>query len=197
MYLHQLQMESKIYIYKKKNWWFFWQLWNLFLNSFTKMESKAAYFFAVPRTVFSQHIKMHTIICHNLSKHCNAPSPCPDFGPVPTSHWLFGCCWAMGVCLGLGQDTRWGRATATMARGMGWLQHRPWTRLGYSIQHMECLREVRLLNLMMRRSRWLLSLYIVVWRKTVKKRKPSSPRWYPVKEAAVNVYETRWNSIWN
>ena len=37
-------------------------------------------FFAVHRTVFSQCIKMHTIICHHLSQHCTAlPSLCPGF----------------------------------------------------------------------------------------------------------------------
>ena len=30
-------------------------------------------FFAVHRTVFSQYIKVHKLICHHLSWHCTAP----------------------------------------------------------------------------------------------------------------------------
>jgi len=42
-------------------------------------QNRAAYFFAVRKTAFSQLIKMHTIICHDLNEPCTAPS----YGEVP------------------------------------------------------------------------------------------------------------------
>lgn len=76
----------------QKNWWFFLQSWNLFLNSFIKLESTATYFFffAVHRTMFSLRIKMHDIICHKLIQHCTVPSPFPRFSSDSAiTHW---CC---------------------------------------------------------------------------------------------------------
>ena len=58
-------------------------------------------FFSDYRTVFSQHIKMHNTISHNLSYRYSAPSPCPGFSPDSASCTpLFGCCWLTGTCTG-------------------------------------------------------------------------------------------------
>lgn len=47
------------------------------------------------RTVFSQHIKKHTIIWQNLCQHCPVPSPCPSVSPGSVDHTLLcGCSWA-------------------------------------------------------------------------------------------------------
>lgn len=53
--------------------WIFQKSWKLFSSSFINMENKGVCFFAVCRTVFSQCIKTHTIICHNRSQHCTLP----------------------------------------------------------------------------------------------------------------------------
>jgi len=63
--MYSYWLKSKSQIDKKKD--FFCQSWNLFSSSCIKMENTTAYFFAVHRTVFSQHIKMHKLTCHNLS----------------------------------------------------------------------------------------------------------------------------------
>jgi len=86
---------------KPTNWWFYWQSWNLFSNSFDKMESTAVYFFAVHRTVFSQCIKIHERISYHLSWHCTVPFLCPGFSPDRVSGApMFGWCWVMGWSLG-------------------------------------------------------------------------------------------------
>lgn len=43
--------------------------------------------------------------------------PCPGFSwDRVNSVWMFGCCWVMGVYLGPGWATQWGRAAAFMRR---------------------------------------------------------------------------------
>jgi len=50
-------------------------------------------FFAVHTTVFGQCTKMHKIICHNLSKHCTAPSSYFDFSPDNADCTPLFSCW--------------------------------------------------------------------------------------------------------
>jgi len=46
---------------------------------------------AVQGTVFSQCMKMHTVMCHHLSQHCTAlPSPCPAFSQHSVNSALTG-----------------------------------------------------------------------------------------------------------
>ena len=59
MYLCWLKMELQIC--QKNSDFFLQQSWNLFLNSFTQMESESAYFFAVHKAVFLQGIKMWNV----------------------------------------------------------------------------------------------------------------------------------------
>jgi len=64
----------------------------------------ACIFFAAHRTVFSQCIKMHKIICHHLSEHYTAPPFCSDFSPNNVNRaltfWLLlsdGCTSGAGL----------------------------------------------------------------------------------------------------
>lgn len=61
-------MKTELQIKKQMIFFFFSNLETS--NVFIKMESTASYFFAVHRTVFSQHIKVQQLICHNLSLLC-------------------------------------------------------------------------------------------------------------------------------
>lgn len=76
---------------------------NLFSNSFIKAESMT-----VHRNVFSQYIRMHSVICHYLSQRYTVPSLCPGFSSDSANHApMCGCCWAMGVCPGPGWANWW------------------------------------------------------------------------------------------
>lgn len=49
----------------------------------------------IHRAVFSQFIKMPTVICQNLCQHCPVPAPCPSVSPGSVDHTLLcGCSWA-------------------------------------------------------------------------------------------------------
>jgi len=70
------------------------------------------FFFPVHRPAFTQCIKMHKLVCHNLSYHCMAPSPRPGSSPVVWLALSDGCCGS--------------RATSTVVRG----QAAVWAVLG-------------------------------------------------------------------
>jgi len=94
MYLRWLKMESKKMII------IFFAILKPILKFLYQDRNTAAYFFAVHRTAFSQWIKLHTIICYNLSQHFTAPSLCPGFSPDSANiTQMYGCCewW---VCTG-------------------------------------------------------------------------------------------------
>lgn len=138
MYLCRLKMESQI-----NKMMFFSET----LKSILKFHYQnrryiyVFFFFSVHRTVFSQCIKVHKIICHNLSWHCNVPSLYPSFSPYKADCTAISvCCWVMGVCLGLTQATQWGRTDrgTTLQPVLGCI--RPtgcgldsWTCLNYTI----------------------------------------------------------------
>jgi len=69
----------ELQICTKKKRLFFSAILKPFLKFFHQNRKHSCIFFTVPKTVFSQSIRMHTIICHNLSWHCTVPSLCPDF----------------------------------------------------------------------------------------------------------------------
>jgi len=100
MYLCQLKMVFQIY----KKIAIFWQCWNLFLNSFIKLESTAAYLH-VYQTMFCKCSKMHK--WNNLSVHVLVSAE-----TVLIEHQCSGCCWAMDVRLGPGWASWQGRAAA-------------------------------------------------------------------------------------
>ena len=109
-----------------KNWWFFLSSWNLFSNFSIKKENKAAYSpFRAP--CVANVIKMQIVICHHM-RVSTAPSPCTGFSPDNANRTLtLGCCWAMGICLGLGlavkgekPPSRWHKAKRGLQYGLCW-----------------------------------------------------------------------------
>lgn len=68
----------KVELETQKNLFFF-SILKPILKFLHQNAKQGCIFFAVHRTLFSQCIKTHNIICHNLSWHCDMPSPCPDF----------------------------------------------------------------------------------------------------------------------
>ena len=90
MYSCCLKMESEI---NQKIDKFFWQSWNF--KFFYQNKKYGCLFFAVHRTVFSQYLKMHKLICHNLSWHCTLVSALMGL----VAHWCLvgaeGLGWAI------------------------------------------------------------------------------------------------------
>lgn len=76
MYVCWLKREPQIY---QKKWMFSSVLKLILKFLYQNRKHSWVFLFAVHRTMFSQCIRMHPIICHHLSKHCTAPSPCPGF----------------------------------------------------------------------------------------------------------------------
>lgn len=105
MYLCWLEMESQKY--KKKKKIFFSNLESYSQIPLRKQKSRLHIFHCLQNS--SQYIKMHTIICHNLSWHCSLLPLSPVLLLTEYSadcRLLFGCCWVMAAHPGLGQATR-------------------------------------------------------------------------------------------
>jgi len=88
----------------QKNWWFFLQSWNLFLNSFIKLESTATYFFFLLFTGLCLAYVSKCMILFAISWFSTALCP-PLFlvsAQTVQSHTDVVCCWAMGVHSGPG-----------------------------------------------------------------------------------------------
>jgi len=112
MYLYWLKMELEIY-----------QKINDFFSSVATCsqiplsKQKCGWNFFVCRLVFSQCIKIHEIICHNLSWLCTVPSLCPGFSwALLIAHRWFGCCCVTGLVWA----AQWGRASTMIAQGRRW-----------------------------------------------------------------------------
>lgn len=77
-YLCRLKMELQV---KKKIYDFFFAILEPILKFLYQSWKHSYIFFSIHRTVFSQLIKMHELICHKLSWNCTVPSPCSGFSP--------------------------------------------------------------------------------------------------------------------
>jgi len=84
------------------NWWFFFSILKPILKFHYQSGKDRSIFFAVQSHVFCQCIKMHTIIFYQCSirEHC---PPCVHISvdtALLIAHWLFVCCWVIGVGTG-------------------------------------------------------------------------------------------------
>jgi len=91
-------MELQIKIKKKP---IFWQSWNLFSNSCIKVQSRAAYFSQF-LGLYSQHIQLNTIICHNWVR----TALCPPHVPVLAQTVPISCCCVISVGDGWAPEAR-------------------------------------------------------------------------------------------
>ena len=64
---------------QKKSCLFFFLILKPVFKFLCQKEKQGCLFFTAHRTVFSQCIKMQTIICYKLSWHCTVPSLCFGF----------------------------------------------------------------------------------------------------------------------
>lgn len=101
----------------ENKWVSFWHSWNLFSNTFIKTESTAAHSLAKHCSEQqSKRIRFSAITWISSALLCLS---CALLSvTVLIEHWWFGCCWAMGVCMG----QLWWRAAAFTAWGRGWLR---------------------------------------------------------------------------
>ena len=96
----------------KKCWVFFSVILKPVLKFLYQNGKQGCIILTVHRIVFSQWIKMHTVISYNLIWHCTAPSPCSGSSPDSiNSAPMLSCCWAMGAPLGPCWATWQGRFT--------------------------------------------------------------------------------------
>ena len=70
-----------------KYWWFFLATLKLVLKFHYQNGKRGCMFFVVHRTVFSWFIKMHKLICCNLSWHCSVPHVLVSAQIGFTEHW--------------------------------------------------------------------------------------------------------------
>ena len=82
-------------------------------------------FFFVHWSMFSQCIKMHKIICHNLTLHYTLP-PHVLFSSVSITHWCLIVTESL-ICVQVQVDgTQWGRASTVLVWSRRWATVRVW-----------------------------------------------------------------------
>lgn len=103
-------------------------------------------FNAVHSTVFSQLIKMHTVICYKLSWHYTVPSLSSGCSSDTVNNApVFGCFWAMGALLRPGWAVQLGRATTAVGRQWRGKAAKPhyllseWWAIGWTCLPLACL----------------------------------------------------------